>query len=647
MLDAKCLWAFAALMALSLPTVAQFKPPPVMQVRIVNMTPQEHSEEMHRDGEPNLAVNPANPQQMAASALTPDLWGEGLYAPIYVSIDGGQTWRLNTIVPFNNPDTGTGDMTLRFGTLSNVLYAGALRKGEPTPYFLRILRTADFNGPGLMEVLQERGQADQPWVQAFSLRTGATSVDRVFVGYNQTPFAPPGPATIDRSLDAATTPHAPFAQELLNVRGNCGRDGPARPAVHSGGTIYAAFFRFTACPYPLPALWTADVVVVRDANWGVGPNAFRALTEPPMPAGDGNAGVRVVRGVTIPYSMLLGNQRLGSQLSIAVHPSDSQKIYLAWGDGTATNYNLHLRRSSDGGATWTADLRTVTGATNPSLAVNSWGKVAFLYQKLVGTPPSQKWETWVERSYDGFDTPPIAMLLHSAQDVGGSTGAGPLGDYNDMMAVGKNFYGVFSGNNTPDPANFPQGVKYQRKADFTAKTLLTEDGTSTVLPSMDPFFFAIQEPILDLCRFRPWFCNFVPKLEAAGIRLQCLIGGCIIVDPIPRNCLVKFKCPGCPPGGMCPPYYHIHLDGLRDAWDVSLLDSEGHPVDHEFVRTRSGAVLSFRPTMEKFIDGSIGNYLLAFEMRPQGKVGTEYRVKTRLTVSDRHYAPKPVAGKSR
>jgi len=644
MLDAKFLWAFAALMALSLPTFAQLKPPPFIPVRIVNMTPHEHSEETHRDGEPNLAVNPANPQQMAASALTPDLWGEGLYAPIYVSIDGGQTWRLNTIVPFNNPDTGTGDMTLRFGTRSNVLYAGALRKGAPTPYFLRILRTADFNGPELMEVLQERGQADQPWVQAFSFNTGTTIVDRVFVGYSQTPFTPPGPATIDRSLDAATTPHAPFAQQLLNVRGNCGRDGPARPAIHAGGSIYAAFLRFSSCP---PNPWRADVVVVRDNDWGIGPTPFRALTEPTTPPGDGMAGVRVVRNVAIPYGAYLGNQRLGSQLSIAVHPSDSQKIYLAWGDGTAANYNLHLVRSSDGGATWTADLRTVAGATNPSLAVNSWGKVAFLYQKLVGAVPNQKWETWVERSYDGFDTPPSAMLLHSAPDVGGSTGAGPLGDYNDMMAVGKNFYGVFSGNNTPDPANFPQGVKYQRNADFGAKTLLNQDGTASVPPSMDPFFFAIYEPILEICRFRPWFCDFAPKLERGAIRLQCVIHGCIIVDPLPRNCVVKFKCPGCPPGGMCPPYYHIHLDGIADAWDVILLDSEGNAVEHQLFRSGSGAVISFRPSKEKYIDGQIGSYLLAFEMGPQGRIGAEYRVKTRLTVSDRHYAPKPVAGKTR
>ncbi len=641
-------WAFAAMLALSPLALAQYKAPvvkPVFKtVWLVNMMPLAHSEETHRDGEPSLAVNPANPLQMAASALTPDLWGEGLHAPIYVSSNGGQTWRLNTIVPFNNTDTGTGDMTVKFGTASNVLYAGALKKGPPVPFSLQILRTADPNGAGLMELLQEREQADQPWVQAITTGSGAAAVDRVFVGYAQMhPVTPPLRwAAVDRSLDAAKTPHAPFSVQLLDFRPNCGRDGPVRPAVHSSGTVYAAYFNFTACS---GSPWTANVVVARDENWGTGPNAFRALLDSGT-GGDGNAGRRVASGVTIPYNLLLGNQRLGSQISIAVHPHDSQKIYLAWGDGALASYTLRLRRSDDGGATWTGDLRTIPQATNPSLAVNSWGRVAFLYQKMTGSPPSHRWQTWVERSYDGFDSAPSATMLHDAPDVGGSTGAGPLGDYNDMMAVGRNFYGVFSGNNKPVLANFPHGVRYQRKADFTTERLLTEDGASTVEPSMDPFFFALREPLINLCAIRPWFCQN-PVLQAGAMKLQCLMRPCVVIDPLPRNCLVKFKCPGCRPGGMCPPYYHIHLDGLGDDWDVGLLDADGQELEHELHRTRDGTVVSFRPSKERFIAGSIGSYLLAFEMRDRARVGAEYNVRAQLTVGDRHYAPKAVAGKGR
>ena len=58
-----------------------------------------------------------------------------------------------------------------------------------------------------------------------------------------------------------------------------------------------------------------------------------------------------------------------------------------------------------------------------------------------------------------------------------------------MMAFGENFFGVFSANNTPDPANFPQGVTYHRNHDFATKKLFAVNGTTEVAPSIDPFFF--------------------------------------------------------------------------------------------------------------------------------------------------------------
>ena len=115
--------------------------------------------------------------------------------------------------------------------------------------------------------------------------------------------------------------------------------------------------------------------------------------------------------------------------------------------------------------------------------------------------------------------------------------------------------------------------------------------------------------------------------------------GCTVVDLLPRNCPVKYKCPGCVPGGRCPPYYHLHLEGLKGAWRVGLLDSDGLPVAHKQFKARSGLVVSFQPTKGKFVQGRIGSYLLAFQMGSKGEVGTEYRVKARLTRSDKHYEP--------
>ena len=65
------------------------------------------------------------------------------------------------------------------------------------------------------------------------------------------------------------------------------------------------------------------------------------------------------------------------------------------------------------------------------------------------------------------------------------------GDYNGMLAHGRHFYGTFATDNTPDLANFPHGVRYQRNANFATKQLLNLAGIAVIPPSIDPFFFEI------------------------------------------------------------------------------------------------------------------------------------------------------------
>ncbi|HKR86443.1 MAG TPA: hypothetical protein VJS37_19940 [Terriglobales bacterium] len=498
---AKNAWHHVGLLA-ALAIVVQASPPVYGQgtvaVSVVNMIPKSLSGESRTDSEPNLAVNPSNTRQIAASAFTPDPRG-GPNAPIYISTDGGQSWMLNLIVPGSagDPDGfGTNDITLRFGS-SNVLYAAILEEdvsaGPTTGGQFDILRTNDFTSAKTMTRVMSRRGVDMPYVEVISVG----GKDRVYVGNNDLHAAGGRTATVDRSLDAANAPNpAGFASQRIETRSTCGRDAPSiRPAVHERGTIYAAFFRWTECrqnQFP----FVGDVVVVRDDNFAAGTATFTALREPPPPGGDGMPGMRVVTSVPVPFGRpLLGNQRVGSRISIAVDPNDRQRVYLAWGHGgpDPESYALHLRRSIDGGANWSNDLRLIPQATNPSLAINSSGKVGFLYQQLTGTAPNQRWATHLERTDDAFATHTDLVLHDAADNVGDDSGAGPLGDYNQLLAVGRDFYGVFSGNNTPDKTNFPHGVKYQRNANFTTGKLLATNNVREVDPSIDPFFFKVRE----------------------------------------------------------------------------------------------------------------------------------------------------------
>lgn len=455
-------------------------------IRVVNMIPRALSGESNQDSEPNLAVNPANPLHIAGSAFTPDPMA-GRNAPIFVSSDGGNTWMLNSIVPSQAGSlTGTGDITVRFSRSSNILYAGILRR----PGFLRlhILRTPNFLNPAAMAILVDRNNVDQPYVQA----TTVGGQDRVYSGEND--FGGPGgrTATVEQSLNAAI-PAPLFAPIRIESRGTSGQDGPPiRVAIHHDNTVYAAFYGWRAFN---GAVARTDVVVVRDDNGGVGPTPFTALIDT-----DGLSGVRVVRDRTLPWANFsqanFGQERfVGSNITIAVDPNDSANVYVAWADRVGNNdYTLHVRRSTDRGVTWSAaDLRTITNATNPALAINDTGTVGFLYQQVTGVSSGQRWVTHIELTSDAFGS----VQDHVLADVPAMTPAPQfipyIGDYVHLMTVGDDFYGIFSANNTPDLANFPQGVTYQRNADFNTHTLFDLAG-APVPVSIDPFFFHLTPP---------------------------------------------------------------------------------------------------------------------------------------------------------
>jgi hypothetical protein len=452
-----------------------------MPVTIINMIPNWLSGETQRDSEPNISVNPANPQQIAASAFTPDPASSG-NAPIFISTDGGNTWTLNVVLPGGNK---TGDTSLRFGTTSGVLYAGILR--SDTALQLNILRSANFTAAGLMTILQSRASIDQPWAEAVTALGGAgRGDDHVYISNNDFTAPANRTANIDQSFDAATAPApAGFASARIESRATSGQDGPpVRTAVHHNGTVYGVFLGWRGSG--AGGTITSDVVVVRDDDWGAGATPYQDLVD----AGDAQPGVRVATGVTLPpFAALLGTQRTGASVCITVDPRDSQTVYVAWIDGNSgATATIHLRRSTDGGQNWTADLRTIGTATNPCVAINVHGKVGFMYQQLGNPGTGNRWRTHLEVSADGFATAPTDFLLADVPDANGTyAGSNPIGDYANLIAIGKDFYGVFSANNTPINANFPNGVTYQRNANFATNTLLNTDNVTPVAVSIDPF----------------------------------------------------------------------------------------------------------------------------------------------------------------
>ena len=440
---------------------------------VVNMIPNLSSGETNQDSEPNLAVNPANPLEIAGTAFTPSPNAGSKNSPIFYSNDGGATWSLKDIIA----GTPVRDQTLRFATKSGNLYAGVLWGGGGISTInFDILRTNDFSGATTMFRMATRTNDDQPFVQAATVPSGPDAgKDRVYVGSND--HAPANvPATVDQSLDAAIA--APATATFVIEGRTVARDGfQTRPAIHSNGTIYALFYAV------LPGFTSFDVVIVRDDNWASGATPYTALTDP----GDLNQGLRIATGVNNPFLGLnIGQQRIGGDLSIAVDPNNSGVVYACWGDQTGGTYTLYVRKSTDSGATWSGNLRSIANATNPALAINEAGRLGFLYQQVTGLSPSQRWETMLELTTNDFGSINTYTLANTPASTPAAVFQPYIGDYLYLMAVGRSFYGIFSANNTPDNANFPNGVKFQRNANFTTKTLLATDNVTPVSISDRP-----------------------------------------------------------------------------------------------------------------------------------------------------------------
>jgi hypothetical protein len=438
-------------------------------VRVVNMIPQSQSNETNDDSETNIALNPADPRIMAGTAFT-----NAFPTVIFLSNDSGDTWTEAGIVP-----AGTGDYNAKF--TRHALYCGSLDPALPCASLgMEVFQSTNpFSGTPMTQI-DAPPCADQPWMAVETVTHGPDAgKDRVYAAYTNW-NAVTSVATIDISQDGAAAVPVFNSVQLENRGAN--RNAPSvRPAIHSNGTVYAAYMDWRA---PLvPPTWgstISDVIVARDDKWGT--NNFQDLVDP----GDAHFGVRVATNFNTNFNGALGPDRFGSDLALAVDPRrrHSRRVWVGWCDMQGTSYTLHVRQSKDRGKTWSSDLLTVSNAKNPGLAINSEGRVGVFYQQLTGPIASQRWEHHVQFTENGVDWDDVLLANTAATNW--------TGDYNGILTHGRDFYGTFATDNTPDLANFPYGVRYQRNVNFATKQLFDLTNTVVIGASIDPFFFKIS-----------------------------------------------------------------------------------------------------------------------------------------------------------
>jgi hypothetical protein len=134
----------------------------------VDLIPASLSGETNQDSEPFLAIQPANPQIMVASAFTPNPISTTGNAPVYVSQDGGNTWVLNAITPVQRM---TCDITHAISAAENHprgdLHAGTLACASAIT--LGESETIDVSSSTSMSVQSTRSNVDQPFLRALAI----------------------------------------------------------------------------------------------------------------------------------------------------------------------------------------------------------------------------------------------------------------------------------------------------------------------------------------------------------------------------------------------------------------------------------------------------------------------------------------------
>ena len=449
-------------------------------VRVVDIIPMDRSDEVGLSWQPSIAVNPDNPNQIVITTTDDP-------APVSVgfwfSNDRGETWQANFSEPGVEMDESSG-----LGASGDLYWAVAFSPPSDIPT-LDVLRSPSVVASGPFANIDAPSPTliDQPYALVFTHhQTGKPDQDLAYVGYvdHSGNMGNSAMATIDVCLDAQAASPV-FIRIPLDHRAAVPLDGyEVRPTVHSDKTSYVAYKGWRS--YDGNSVIT-DIVVERDDNWGS--NGFVDLTDP----ADSKPGRLVATNVKIKDPQSLDGQRLDNDLSIAVDPTNSSTVYLVWGDNTSPKYTLRVRRSLNRGQSWSDDLLTVPNANLAGLAINSDGRVGFMYQQLV----AGFWETHFRRTTDATgQTWDDIILSRTATTTDG------VADYSRVISVGKDFYGVFPAWNTPDPANFPatpatpsnpNGAKFLRRTTTTAPWQLLGASGNTVQASVDPFFYMIQD----------------------------------------------------------------------------------------------------------------------------------------------------------
>ena len=342
-------------------------------------------EPIDANNSPTVARNPRHPDNLV---VVHRVDRPAFSALLEATVDGGRTWAsLPLPLPSGADRPFAPDAAFAPDGTLFVLYAN-LEGTANTPANLWLARSSDggrtLSAPVRVAgklafqprlALDRRGTVYLVWLQASTVGQFSLGVE-------------PGPIVASRSDDGGRT----FSEPLTVSDRQRQRVGAASPVVDSAGRLEVLYEDFKGDRRDFenldgPPSREPFALVVTRSNDG-------ARTFSP--------GVEVEPAVT-------PTQRFVAFLppypSIAAGPSDS--LYVAWADDRFGDADVLLRRSPDGGATWTAPVRVNdnrrgdgTSQDLPRVAVSSSGRVDVLFLDRRRDPANVRADAFLASSRD-------------------------------------------------------------------------------------------------------------------------------------------------------------------------------------------------------------------------------------------------------
>lgn len=443
----------------------------VRDVVVSNTNPNLTNTDTFNDGEPSIAINPSSTNEIVILAFSSSSWGAN--APLWHSIDGGSTWSKQFTIPFP-PGTPSAancpcDQAPDFDRSNNL--SGTFLSFNPTDVYsgttTNASNSASWNwllssGNAVMTNSSGAGRTDQPWLLV-NRDNAIASQDNVYVAYDDFTGAPNMRVAVALGTDPPN-----FVRD--NQSGTSGGSGIINPGNRlavdpRNGTVYDLFQRgngngsggsynvkyFLNRTTDGGQTWTLNgnsggiQVANADSTQGIDPSATFDMM--------GNC----LSGNTFKFGTV--NALLGGADHAAVDPTNGD-VYYVYGNrdsGTGNNRLSIIRLTDNGAGGLTIGASTfVTGqvqAALPSVAVTTNGIVGVLYTRFDGMsgggiPMFSAHLALSEDQAATFSDFTLESFLSSATD-NGACRQRVLGDYQQVKAVGKTFYGVFTGNGAP------------------------------------------------------------------------------------------------------------------------------------------------------------------------------------------------------